>query len=182
MRSPTNTSLLNAIRKNNLSMWPFFTESNIAKFLPNSITTTLGHQYRTRKNSQSTQEPTFKNTKNRYINIYASIIQPEMPTGKIHSDLTGRFLIQPSSGNKYMMVIYAYDPNVILVEPLPDRSKESIVQAYQEIIQRLTRRGFNPILQILDNEASKLLQEDMDKNQIQWQLMPPVNHRRNAVE
>ena len=67
-----------------------------------------------------------------------------------------------------MMVIYAYDPNAILVKPLPDRSKESIVQAYQKIIQHLTKRGFKPILQRLDNEASKSLQDGMDKRQIQW--------------
>ena len=105
-----------------------------------------------------------------------------MPTGKIHSDQTGRFTIQPSSSNKHMMVIYAYDPNAILVEPLPDRSKESIVQAYQKIIKHLTRRGFNPRLQRLDNEAPKILQDRIDKNQIQWQLVPPGNHRRNASE
>ena len=134
MGSPTKTTLLNAIRKNNLSTWPLLTESNISKFLPNSIPTTLGHQDRTRKNYQSTQQPTFKTTKNIYINIYTSINQPDMPIGKIHSDQTGLFPIQSSSGNKYMMVIYAYDPNAILVEPLPDRPKESIVQAYQKSI------------------------------------------------
>ena len=80
------------------------------------------------------------------------------------------------------MVIYAYDPNDILVEPLPDISKESIVQAYRKIIQHLTIRGFKPSLQRLDNEASKLLQDEMDKNQIKWQLVPPVNHRINAAE
>ena len=105
-----------------------------------------------------------------------------MPTRKIHSDQTGQFPIQSSSGNKYMMVKYAYEPNAILVEPLPDRSKESIVQAYQKIIQHLTRGGFNPRLQRLDNESPKLLQYDMGKNQIQWQLVPPGNHRINAAE
>ena len=102
-----------------------------------------------------------------------------MPTGKIHFDQTRRFPKQSSSDNKYIMVIYAYNPNYIIVKPLPDRS---IVQAYQQIIQHLTRRGFKPILKRLDNEASKLLQFDMDKNQIQWQLVPPGNHRRNAAE
>ena len=182
MGSPTKTTLLKTTRKNNLSTWPFFTESNIAKFLPNSITTTLGHQYRTKKNYQSTQQPTFKTTENRYINSYAFINQPEISTGKIHSDQTGRFPIQSISSNKYLMVIHAYDPNAILVEPLPDISKESIVQAYQQIIQHLTIRGFKQITQRLDNEASKLLQDDMDKNQIKWQLVPPGNHRRNAAE
>ena len=80
------------------------------------------------------------------------------------------------------MGVYAYDPNAILVEPLPDISKESIVQAYQKIIQHLTRRGFKPRLKRLDNESSKLLQDDMDKNQIQWKLVPPGNHSRNAAK
>ena len=59
------------------------------------------------------------------------------------------------------MVIYAYDPNAILVETLLDRSKESIVQAYQKIIHHQTKIGFKPRLQRLDNESSKLLQDKM---------------------
>ena len=81
-----------------------------------------------------------------------------------------------------MMVIYEYDSNEIIVEPLPDRSKESIVQAHQKIIQHLKKRGFKPRLQILHNEASKLLQDEMGKHQIQMQLVPPENHRRNPAE
>ena len=80
IESPTNTTLQNAIRKNIFSTWPSFIESNISKFLPNSISTTLGHQDPTRRNSQSTQQTTLKTTYNRYINIYGSINQPEMPT------------------------------------------------------------------------------------------------------
>ena len=80
------------------------------------------------------------------------------------------------------MVVYAYEPNAILVETLPDRSKELIVQAYQKIIQHLTKRGFKPRLQRLDNEAYKILHDKMDKYQIQWKLVPTGNHRRNAVE
>ena len=75
------------------------------------------------ENSQPIPKPTFKITENRYINIYSSINQPEMPTGKIHSDQTGQFPIKSSSGKIYMMVIYEYDSNPILVELLTDTSK-----------------------------------------------------------
>ena len=81
-----------------------------------------------------------------------------------------------------MMVIYKYEPNAILVEPLTDISKESIVQAYQKTIQHLTKRGSKPRLQRVHNGVSKLFQDNMNKNQIQWQLVPPGNHRRNAAE
>ena len=64
MGSPTKNTLLNAIRKNNLSTWPLFTEKNIAKFLPDSITTELGHQYQKRKNLHSNQQSTYKTQEN----------------------------------------------------------------------------------------------------------------------
>ena len=81
-----------------------------------------------------------------------------------------------------MMVIYAYDPNAIIVEPLPNSPKESIVQAYQKTTQHLTKRGFKTRFQRLDNKASKILQYKMEKQQIKWQLVPSGNHRRNAAE
>ena len=87
--SPTNTTLLNTIRINNISTWAFFTENNIVKFLTDSIPTALGHQDRTQKNSQSTQKSTYMTQENKYINIYAEINHPEMPTEKIHSNKTG---------------------------------------------------------------------------------------------
>ena len=80
------------------------------------------------------------------------------------------------------MVIYTYDPNAIIVEPLQDRTKDSILQTYQNIIGKLTKRGFKPRLQLLDNEASKLLQNEMYINNINWKIVPPGNHIRNVAE
>ena len=56
------------------------------------------------------------------------------------------------------------------------------MKAYQNIIEHLKKIGFKPIIQRLDNEAYKLLQDEMYKQQIQWQLLPPGNHMRNATE
>ena len=64
-----------------------------------------------------------------------------MSSVKIHSNETGQFPIQSISGTKYAMFIYAYDPNAIIVEPLQERIKEFILQAYQKIIGHLTNRG-----------------------------------------
>ena len=131
MGSPTTRTLLKAIRKINLSTWPFITEINVCKLLPHSTPIALGHQDITSKNAQSTTpHPTTDDQKQelKTIDIYTKINQPETPPGKIHSDKTGIFPIQSISRKKYMMVIYAYDPNAILVEPLRDRTKESILQ------------------------------------------------------
>ena len=121
MESPTTRTLIKSIGNKNLSTWLFMTESNIHKFLPHSIPISQVHQDRIRKNSQSTTpHPTTDDRKQelKKIDIYSKINQPEIPSVKIHSDQTGRFLIQSNSGNKYLMVIYTYEPNAILLEPL----------------------------------------------------------------
>ena len=43
-----------------------------------------------------------------------------------------------------MMVIYAYEPNAILVYPLRYIIKESILQSHQKISGHLKKKGFKP--------------------------------------
>jgi hypothetical protein len=47
-------------------------------------------------------------------NIFASITD----AGKIYIDQTGRFLVTSSQGHQYILVLYDYDTNAILTEPL----------------------------------------------------------------
>ena len=39
-------------------------------------------------------------------------------TGIVYTDQTGRFPYRSSRGNKYIMVAYHYNANVILIEPI----------------------------------------------------------------
>eukprot|EP00957_Ditylum_brightwellii_P131181 10005659-Ditylum_brightwellii.AAC.1 len=48
--------------------------------------------------------------------------------GKIYTDQTGKFPVISSKGNRFVMVIYAYDTNCILVEPMKNRTERSIVE------------------------------------------------------
>ena len=117
---PTTRTLLNATGNNILSLWPFTTKGNVRKFMPLSISTALDHQDRTRENAPSTTpNPTTDDRRQelKTIKIYA-INQPEVPSRKIDADQNGIFPIQSSSGNKYMMVIYVYNPNDVFIEPL----------------------------------------------------------------
>eukprot|EP00978_Attheya_sp_CCMP212_P022995 scaffold69577_cov29-Attheya_sp.AAC.1 len=103
--------------------------------------------------------------------------------GQIYTDQPGRFLVSSSKGISYsMLVLYDYDSNYIHVEPMPSRSKESILSAYKKALAILIRAGLRPKLQRLDNEASAILQEYMTKQEIDFQLVPPHIHRRNAAE
>ena len=103
-------------------------------------------------------------------------------TGQIFSDLPGRFVIPSFRGNDYMLVVYDYDSNIILAEPMKNRTAKSTVAAYQTTHQLLVKRGLKPSLQRLDNEASAALRTYLDDHQIDYQLVPPHVHRRNAAE
>jgi hypothetical protein len=80
------------------------------------------------------------------------------------------------------MVCYAYDCNYVKVVPMNFRSASEWVKAYDTIHQELTVKGFKPKLQTLDNEASAALKTFFTANDVEYQLVPPYCHRRNAAE
>jgi hypothetical protein len=86
--------------------------------------------------------------------IYAAILD----AGQIYTDQTGRFSVVSSRGNVSIMVLYEYDGNAIMAEPVE---------------QKLTSRGLKPKLMTLDNAASKLLKECLnDKTStFSWSLI-----------
>jgi hypothetical protein len=61
---------------------------------------------------------------------YANLIELNNPTHKSYSDLTGRFPVHSSQGNLYVLVLYLYDANAILVEYLRNRSRAKQMRAY----------------------------------------------------
>jgi hypothetical protein len=65
---------------------------------------------------------------------------------------------------------------------MKSRSASEWVKAYDHIHQELTAKGFKPKLQTLDNEASADLKQLFTTNDVEYQLVPPHCHRRNAAE
>jgi hypothetical protein len=110
--------------------------------------------------------------------IYAATID----AGQIYTDQTGRFPVVSSKGNKYIMILYDYDSNAILAQPIKDRTTPELLRAFQVMEQELVDGGLKPKLMKLDNEASKLLKMYPHQQNITFQLVPPYSHRRNATE
>jgi hypothetical protein len=65
---------------------------------------------------------------------------------------------------------------------MKSQSASEWVKAYDAIHQELTVKGFKPRLQTLDNEASTALKNFFTTNDVEYQLVPPHCHRRNAAE
>ena len=51
-----------------------------------------------------------------------------------------------------------------------------------KIHNKLRKRGLTPKLHIMDNEVSEDLKKYFEDSDIQFQLVPPHMHRRNAAE
>jgi hypothetical protein len=80
------------------------------------------------------------------------------------------------------MAIYEHDGNVILAEPIKNRTAAELLRSFKVMETKLTSRGLQPKLTRLDNEASQLLKSYLHDKNITFQLLPPYSHRRNTAE
>jgi len=193
--SPALSTLAEALRRGHLPEFAGLTLDALRKYPPQSEAMIKGHLDQTRMNQHSTQPPPDSSVSSPPLDTdaflpaldngdrthfcYAATIAP---TGQTHMDLTGKFITPSSAGNNYILIVYDYDSNGILAVPLPNRRADSILQAYQVAHARLCAAGLRPKLQRLDNEASQALQDFLVSEDVDYQLVPPHVHCRNAAE
>ena len=79
------------------------------------------------------------------------------PTGKICSDLPGKFPLKYFRGNISITAMYDYDIDVILIQEIQNREGQSIVNEYDTLYNSLSTKGQKPRLKKIYNEASSIL-------------------------
>jgi hypothetical protein len=158
--SPVQDTWLKSIQNGQFSTWPSLTVDNVRKYLPKSDEMVKGHVNHIRQHISSTQPPVTEPTpesemveEDKCNFIFAAI----MDTSQIYTDLTGRLPTTYLSGNKYILILYDYDSNIVLSVPMKKRGDKEMVRAFDLLIQPLIIRGLRPSLQRLDNEASLAL-------------------------
>jgi hypothetical protein len=102
--------------------------------------------------------------------IYVKAIEA---TGQIYTNQTGRFPTTSSGGNKYVMILYDYDSNAILAEPVKSKSEGEMIRAYTKLHEYLSGRGLKLRLQKLDNKYPAGLKRFMTQNEVDFQPVPP---------
>lgn len=191
--SPTLSTLQTALDKGYVIGFPGLTSKTLKKYPPQSVAMHKGHMDQTRANQQSTKEVPNDDLDNPLESLFPTPIPDGLPTdycfaaiveytGKVFTDQTGKFPVRSQSGNNQLLVLYAYDANYIHAEPMPNKSANSILKAYQAAHTTLVKAGLRPKLQRLDNECSKILKDYMHQKEVTFQLTPPGMHRRNAAE
>ena len=190
--SPTTATWQQAVRNGNFLTWPGLDSVSIGKHLPKSVSTAKGYLDQERANLQSTQSqivdpdsdsffPVSDRPNVKSFDACAAVI-PFVARNTAYHDLTGRFPHRSSRGHEYLLVVYDHDSNAILQCPLKNKTAGEIKRGWQSIHERLSKNGNQPKLYILDNEASALLKSALKKYELDYQLVPPHVHRRNAAE
>jgi hypothetical protein len=183
--SPTKSAMLQAVKDGHLITWPGLTEDVINKHFKLTPATAMGHMNQRLQNIRSTskapieKQPTPDTDLGTKIHLVYAIVVNQ---GQLYTDLTGKFPVRSSKGNSYVMVCYVYDYNYVKVIPMKSRSASEWAKAYDTIHQKLTVKGFKPKLQPLDKKASSALKNVFTANNVNYQLVPPHCHRRNAAE
>ncbi|KAL7507849.1 hypothetical protein ACHAXN_004953 [Cyclotella atomus] len=103
-------------------------------------------------------------------------------TEMIHTDQKGRFPVVSSRGHKYIMVPVKIDSNYIAMEPMRSRETAEMIKVYDTMMARLKSTGIQPKKQILDNEAPRAYLDAIEEQGLEWELVPPNNHRRCMAE
>jgi hypothetical protein len=184
--SPVKSTWITVIKNGFFSSWPGLNEHAVEKHLSKSTSTTKVHLNQQRQNARTTKikdaqvlvpDPDIDHgIKTQFV--YAATID----AGQIYTEQTGRFSVVSSKGNTYIMILYDYDSNAILVQPIKDRTAPELLKSFQFMEQELVARGLKPKLIKLYNEASKLLKTLLHQQDITFQLVPPYSHRQNSAE
>ena len=73
-----------------------------------------------------------------------------------------------------MKIVLDYDSNTILSQLIPSRSQQRLLQACSKIHDKVKTAGYNPAFVKLDNEASKSLQQFMNKEKLEVLACSPT--------
>jgi hypothetical protein len=84
--------------------------------------------------------------------------------------------------HKYLFVLTDVDVGLIHSVPITSRKTSELIRAFQEAHGVLTACGFNPILHRTDHETSVALIKAIEAKGLDYELVPPGNHRRNPAE
>ena len=183
---PFRSTWLKAMGAGNYSTWPGLTLANATKYCPSATATILVHLVQKIQGVRSTkkkvpttspQEHVLPQARPNKLHIHVT------PISKLYTYDTGRFPVHARSDNRYIMIAYHCNANLILFEPFSSRKYTHRLLAYNKIMQWITDNKLSVDLQILDNEASTEYKQSVNTNwNSNYQLVPPHTYQSNASE
>ncbi len=89
----------------------------------------------------------------------------------VYDDCTGKFPFVSLDGNICFFVMYHYKTNAILATPIHGLNSGSILKAYKKNCEYLKNKGYKPKLNVMDNQATKVIKTYLTPQQMSLQLI-----------
>jgi hypothetical protein len=115
-------------------------------------------------------------------NLFCFAAFADKRTGTLYNDLTSTFPCMSLEGNVCFLVVYHHKSNAILALAIYGFSDEIIFAAHKDQYELLESKGVDIKLNVMDNQASKIIKQYITLNQCNLMLVEPNNHRVNAAE
>ena len=78
--------------------------------------------------------------------IVCYVVNLQQLKGIISTDLPGRFPFPLDLLNNYIFVLYDYDSNAILIQPIKSRDKSKLIRGFQLCYNELQKSNIKPII------------------------------------
>jgi hypothetical protein len=122
------------------------------------------------------------NGDNSVANIFAFGAFADKNSNIVYHNLTGSFPFVLLEGSVCFFVLYHYESNGIIADPIKGLDSKTLFKAYKKYSDKLTKQGFHVKLNVMDNQATKYIKQFLDENNCKLQLVKPHNHHINAAE
>ena len=89
--------------------------------------------------------------------IFKSIKKVDKKDGTIYVDNAGNLPIRSIESYISIFILYNWTTNEILAAPIKYTKDETMIKAFQTHIKYITKRGFKPSFNIIDNVSLKAI-------------------------
>jgi hypothetical protein len=130
----------------------------------------------------STNATIIESNNNSTANVFIFAAFADKRTGILYSDLTGTFPFMSLEGNVCFLVVYHYKSNATLALPIANFADNTILATYQQQFKLLESKGHKIKVNVMDNQASKVIKKYLTTQQCNNLLVESNNHRVNAAK
>jgi hypothetical protein len=104
-------------------------------------------------------------------NIFCFSAFADKHSGVLYNNLTRIFPFMLYDGSVCYLVLYHYKSNVIMATPITGLDDVCIFNAYKLNFDELKSKGYKPILNVMDNQATKYIKKFLTKEGSKLQLV-----------
>ncbi len=98
-------------------------------------------------------------------NVFIFAAFADKQTELLYTDLTGTFPFTSLERNVCFLMVYHYESNAILALPMANFTDETILTVYKQQFELLELWGHKFWLNVMDNQASKVIKKYLTINQ-----------------